>query len=193
MLLLFAVSYIVIFAAVLLSTPVHALLNGALGGLNFIIPIFWPFQALVNLFLPLAQWGNSPMFYLLPVPGFFLMYYLIDWMEDHFKFGETEKKYFPLVFWLLAIVSYFLVLMWYFHNMYQLSLSANPALVEQEVSFWIYMFGGTLKDGAYWGGSQFNFWHYLKDSPFLVFVLAAFLGWISRKFVIDIVDRKLPR
>jgi hypothetical protein len=158
-----------------------------------IIPIFWPFQALVNTFLPLAQWGNSPMFYLLPVPGFFLMYYLIDWMEDYFKFTENEKKYFPAVFWVLGVLAYFLVLIWYFHNMYQLSLSANPSLSEQEVNFWVYMFGGTLKDGSHWQGSGINLWHYFRDSPFLVFMLGAFLAWVSRKFVIDVVEARFPR
>ena len=191
-LFLFVVSYVLIYALMAVSNPAYSLLNSWLEGLNFVIPIFWPFQALLDMILPLWQWDKSPMFYLVPIPGFFLMYYLIDWMENYFKFSEREKKYFPLVFWLLVISSYFVVLMWYFHNMYQLSLAANPALVEQEVSFWTYMFGGLLKDGSYWGGSQFNFWYYFKTSAFLVFSLAAFLGWVSRKFVIDIIEGKFP-
>jgi hypothetical protein len=189
-LFLFAVSYILLFVLMAISVPAHSALMALFDGLNFILPIFWPFQALVDMFLPLWQWGNSPMYYLVPIPGFFLMYYLIDWMEGYFKFSETEKKFFPVVFWLLVISSYFLVLMWYFHNMYQLSLSANPALVEQEITFWIYMFGGIIKDGSFWVGSQFNFWYQLKNSAFLVFSLAAFLGWASRKFVTNTIEGK---
>lgn len=192
-LFLFAVSYLLLYVLMAVSLPAHGLLNSLFEGLNFILPVFWPFQALVNTFLPLGQWVNSPMYYLLPIPGFFMMYYLVDWMEDYFKFSDREKKYFPLVFWLLVVVSYFVVLLWYFHNMYQLSLGANPVLVEQEVSFWTYMFGGTLKDGSHWVGSQFNYWHYLKDSAFLVFSMAAFLGWVSRKFVIGVIERRFPR
>ena len=121
------------------------------------------------------------------------MYYLVDWMEEYFKFGEAEKKWFPVIFWVVALTAYAVVLLWYFANLYGLSLDANPQWRETGVTYAHYLFGGKLTDGSNFEGINFDYWDYLKKSQYLVFCLAAFLGWMSRKFVIDIVERRFPR
>ena len=189
---LFIVFYLVLAVGVWVSQPIYSFLDKLFADLNFIIPIFWPLQTLVNMFLPLAQW-DSPMFMLLPIPGFFFMYYLVDWMEDYFKFSEAEKKWFPVIFWIVALLAYAVVLLWYFANLYTLSLDSNPQWRELGVTYSHYLFGGKLADGSTFNGINFNYWNHLKNSPYLVFCLSAFFGWVSRKFVIEIVENKPAR
>lgn len=189
--LLFVVSYILIFLLYSFSQNIYDLLTGLIEALSSIVPIFWPLQGIVDLLLPLAVW-DSPMYYLLPIPAFFLMYYGTDWIESYFELSEFEKKAFPYVFWIVAIISYYIVLMWYYFNIYQLTLASNAILQQEGISFFTYLYGGTIR-GEVFSGLQFDFWQKFTTSPFLVFALASFLGWYMRKFVVEIVDSTIRR
>ncbi len=191
--ILFAATYLILYFGVILSVPLHGFLIDVLTAANTFLPIFWPIKSLVETILPLGKW-DSPMYFLLPIPGFFLMYYLTDWLDEFFELNDDfHNKLFVLVFWILVLAGYAISLLWYYYNFYVLTLNNYAQLKEIGLSFTQYLFGGQLSNGQTYGGTGFNYWGELKNSAYLVFCIAAFLAWISRKFVKNIIDAKIKR
>lgn len=112
----------------------------------------------------LHYWGFSLdfskfdyMFYLVPVVGFFSMYLLIEWADNYYQTKLSQNILFPVLFFVISIVAYYVVLYWYFQNFAQLQ-------GRSEVTF--------------------DFVYLLLDSAYIYFVLAALAGWASR-FILD--------
>jgi hypothetical protein len=116
----------------------------------------------LGVFTPLHDWGFTfdfgrldYMYFLLPITGFFLMYYTIPFLNNFFGDNTATKWFFPIIFFIVSLIAFFTALYFYFANIVSLS-NANVNPVE-----------------------LFDFWQQLFDSAFFVFVLSAILGWIS--------------
>lgn len=119
----------------------------------------------------LGQW-NSLMYYLMPVPGFFLAYLGLDWFDEYFNFKTTSAKgfiAFAVVFFIVAVIAYYIALVFYYQNnvfLSSLGQGQQPALFD------------TIAQAADYVNTLF--WTELKQSAYLVFALAAILGGVMR-------------
>ena len=142
---LFLVSYGILF-------PVGSA-NSAIGSAVSGIPV-------LGIFLPLPDFLKppiSPMYLLMPFAGFFLMFFLVDWVNSFFKSRAGFSPLLPIAFFALALVALYVALFWYVGN-FSL-LYGKPLTVEEANS----LFTSRLKTSAYY-----------------LFVLAGILGWVSR-------------
>jgi len=129
----------------------------------FIFIITYVILHLLSLFTPLGNWGTfkgifqfSYMYYFLPIPGFFLMYFLPPWYNKYFETNAANSPIFPLAFLAISIPAYYVALFWYYKNVADLSGIAE---------------------------FNFDFVEQLLSSAYLVFVLAGMGGWAARAFV----------
>ncbi|MBU0662805.1 hypothetical protein KJ891_05055 [Candidatus Micrarchaeota archaeon] len=117
----------------------------------------------LSIFTPLGDWGTfkgilmfNYTYYLIPIPGFFLMYFLPPWYNKYFETNTANSPFFPLAFLAISIPAYYVSLFWYYKNVADLS-----------------------------GITEFNFdfVNIFLSSAYLVFVLAGLGGWAARAFV----------
>jgi hypothetical protein len=135
----FIISYGIIF---LLSLGRDAI-GGAVAG----IPV-------LNLLLPINTF-DSPMYYLLPIVGFFFTYYIIDWANEYFETKFALSIWFPILTFVLSIFALYVSLFWLFSEV--ASFTGNPVV--------------------------FDLWRELRHSAFYFFLLASLLAWGSRKLI----------
>jgi glucan phosphoethanolaminetransferase (alkaline phosphatase superfamily) len=110
----------------------------------------------LNIFLPLPQF-NSPMYFLMPVAGFFFMFFLVDWANGFFEKKAGFSPLLPALFFGIALAAFYVAIFWYIGNYAQL---AGRALTIDEANR--------------------LFTQRLKSSGYYLFVLSALLGWASR-------------
>ncbi|MFA4907052.1 MAG: hypothetical protein WC602_02145 [archaeon] len=127
------------------------------GALSHYLKIFVLFMVSYNVLYLVSQTGliyrfDSPMLFVFPIIGFFFTYLITEFASNYFESNLKTNVYFPLLFLILCFVAYWLQLYVYIGNMSFLS-------------------GGQL--------IPFDFFSELRNSPFLVFVLAGLLGWVS--------------
>ncbi|MFH1256126.1 MAG: hypothetical protein V1494_02430 [Candidatus Diapherotrites archaeon] len=144
-----------------------------------IIVLFLVFYALLyllplifnsfNLGLSMHDWGWTGkldqldyMFFLIPISGFFFMYFLLDWVNEYFETKAAYSIWMPLLLILISVIAYYFAISCYISNAAQLS--------GQKVGYCLYF--------------DFDFLPMLLDSAFLVFVLAAVCGWASRVIIL---------
>lgn len=94
---------------------------------------------------------DSPMLFALPIIGFFMVCLICEFASGHYETNLKTNIYFPLLFVVLCFIAYWLQLYVYFGNISYLSGQSIP----------------------------FDFFGELRNSPFLVFVLAGLLGWLA--------------
>lgn len=132
-------------------------------------------------------------FYLIPIPGFFMIFLLIDWIEEFFESKFTRTIWFPLLFFVLGFIAFYIASFWYFCNIFSSSdasfcssngstqtfsfLSANAPSKNIVLNF--------LSNGLPFSGilSPFlssNIVRIFLESAFIVFLLAGILGWLSK-------------
>jgi len=139
LLFLFIISFAVLFAL--------SLGRNAIAGMVGTIPF-------LNLFLPLPAF-DSPMYYLLPIAGFFFTYYIIDWANKYFETMLALSPLFLLLIVILSLLAFYIALFW---------LAAETS-----------RFAGRPV--------EFDFWGELRQSAFYLFMLSCVLGWVSRKII----------
>ncbi len=128
----------------------------ALGSANQALSQAFSGTPILNIFLPIPQF-HSPMYLLMPVVGFFFMFFLVDWVNRFFKSRHGFSPLLPLLFFALAFIAFYIALFWYIGNY---TLLAGRTLTLDEASR---MFVGRFKASAYY-----------------LFVLSGLLGWVSR-------------
>lgn len=138
---LFVLSYGILFAL--------ASANKTIGPMVSELPI-------ANIFLPLPEL-NSPMYLLMPVAGFFFMFFLVDWANKFFEKKPGFSILLPILFLALAMAAFYIALFWYIGNYAQL---AERAITIEEINR---LFVGRFKASGYY-----------------MFVLSGLLGWVSR-------------
>ena len=137
--LLFIIFYALLYAA-------SVFLQGMAGAFGNIPVIGW--------FLPFPGW-ISPMFFVMPLAGYFIIYLLVDWVNEYFKTQQALSVVFPVVFFVAAIFAYYIALTWYA----------------------AYVAGLTGRQ------PDFDLWNYLRNSAYYLFVLGGLLGWLARYIV----------
>jgi len=147
---LFVISYLIVYALSLLSRLLVDPLQGTV--LEQVIPA-----------LKWAEWV-SPMYFLMPIVGFFFVYFAVEWAKEHFESGIPESIIFPPLFTVFFIAAFWIAV-FFFH--------LPNALAGYPVNICFpSCFGAT-------GGANLDYWHELKHSAFWLFYLAGLLGWAS--------------
>ncbi len=134
----------------------------------------------------LHSW-ESPFYFLLPVPGFFLAYIFSSKIENFLQYRNPYVYAIGIL--ILGIIAYYINLHWYYYNMYYLMIGRNPQLEKLGMNFGIYLYGGKLENGQYFNGIGFDFFNHLKNEPFIVFLLSAVLGYAAYKFKPKLISR----
>ncbi|MBN1941529.1 MAG: hypothetical protein JW772_05100 [Candidatus Diapherotrites archaeon] len=116
--------------------------------------------------LPLpAVWDNpgqpiyqtSMMHLLIPVFGFWALFFLTMWIEKFFELGKYERTALPIVFVVFCLAAFYLAVYW---------------MAAEKVA---------LSGGS--GEVAFNYWAELQNSAFYLFLVSGALGWVSLKIV----------
>jgi len=101
-------------------------------------------------------WQTSMMHLLLPIVGFWMVFFLVDWIEKYYETRHAKSIVFPIVFFLFCMGALYIAIYW-------IALENSVLSGLTEVSF--------------------NFWAELQQSAFYLFMLAGLLGWLSRAVV----------
>jgi len=145
---------------------------------TYIILFFLPaITKAINPGFALHDWGftlNPSMldytFYLMPLIGFFFIFFLIDWANDYFKTSAASSIYFPLLFVVLSFIAFYVQLYWYYSNLSSLAAAQGQTVATTEF---------------------FEFWAVLRDSAFLVFIFSGLGGWLSHKAMQSVSESAL--
>ena len=176
---LFVISYFFLYVV----GSAHSSLSQSVAG----IPI-------LNIFFPWAEF-ESYMFFLMPVAGFVFMFFLVDWLNGFLKKKAGFSPTVPAVFFVLAILAFYVAIFWYAGNYAELQSNnqvkynlyicisegqgecntlvseANKVLLDKQVMF---------DETRLLQYSPVSFPGRLKDGAYYLFVLAALFGWVSR-------------
>lgn len=113
---------------------------------------------------PLRDWEfNGGLFrmdwlaFFMPLPAFYFMYALVEWVDKEFEGRLGHSVFMPLVLFMLGLMAWYVVLFWYYKNVADLQQVATV---------------------------QFDYVARLMDSHYPYFLLACFGGWVAR-FIVD--------
>jgi len=144
-----------------------------------IIVLFIVFYA-VLYFLPYLTplhkwdfWGITRAdytFFLIPIPGFFFLYFLIDWIDKFFETESGHTPVLPLIFVILSFIAFYAQLYFYWGNFASLQGGSTKVII------WLFS-QPTATECA--GNICLDYFNYLVSSAFLVFVFAGIFGWLS--------------
>ena len=105
---------------------------------------------------------ESPMYFVMPLFGFFSIFLLVDWINDSFKTKMGFHPVFPLAFFLLSLGAFYVSLYWYIANF------ASLQGIEMSLDL-------------------VDFWGRLQTSSFMLFAWAGVFGWVAR-FVVEKIN-----
>ena len=111
---------------------------------------------IVEIFLPLPGF-TSLMYFLLPIAGFFFIFFLVEWVNKFFKGRQGFSPLLPALFFILAIIAFYVALFWYIGNYAQ--LSGRPLTIDEANSLFLTRF---------------------KSSAYYLLILGGLFGWLSR-------------
>lgn len=153
--------------------------------------VLFALQALLSGIGILGAWANNPSFYLLAIPGFFLAFFATEWIEGFFETGIVKKSWFVILILVLALLAWWMALAFYFQNNIALELKSNQTYINGgELQFSAGCKIPALAEGAKRNSTMDSFGmagclageqflDQLKNSPYLIFILAAIAGWAS--------------
>lgn len=101
-------------------------------------------------------WQISMMHLLLPLIGFWMIFFLVDWMEKFFEEKYAKSIAFPIAFFLVSLAALYVAVYW-------MAIESSVLRGLTEVSF--------------------DFWTELQQSAFYLFVIGGLFGWLSRVIV----------
>ena len=169
---LFAISYVFIYLLSLMNEPISGIITIIESWVGS-IPVLDMIPLLIKSFLPVPEF-SSPMYFLLPVVGFFTVYLMIDWINEYFKTETGFKPWLPLIFIILSMFAFYIALYWYWCNSFSMGV-ADPVTCSS---------AGSQKTAEFLSG---NFPQLLKQSAFSLFILAGTLGWLARFAIKEIL------
>ncbi|PIU21786.1 MAG: hypothetical protein COT15_00520 [Candidatus Diapherotrites archaeon CG08_land_8_20_14_0_20_34_12] len=127
---------------------------------------------ILNLIFPFAVW-DSPMYWLLPIVGFWFVYLGISWFNKEFESELATKWVFPIIYFIFSIFAFYINLFMYLIG----SVSGREII--------ICLFDcDAIRASIIQAGTQQNFivmdyWPALKASAFLPFLFAGIFAWLS--------------
>tara|TARA_Y100000310_G_C20651240_1_gene799560 strand:+ start:1142 stop:1798 length:657 start_codon:yes stop_codon:yes gene_type:complete len=174
----------------------YGLLFALASARDSLLPIFENIPIL-NIFLPFPSF-ISPMYWLVPIAGFFFMFFLVDWVNKYFKDNSGFSALLPIAFFIIALLALYISLFWYIGN-YTTLVSNND--VDYRLHICVAENGAEcqkvvaginqrLIDNGVEPGEKMvqyqlvSFRDRLQNGAYYLFVLAALLGWVSR-FALD--------
>ena len=98
---------------------------------------------------------ESPMYVIMPFFGFFAVFVLVDWINEAFETKLGLSPAFPVTFFLLALLAYYVALYWYVANF------ASLQGIEMSLDL-------------------VDFWGRLQVSAYILFLWAGVFGWVAR-------------
>lgn len=107
---------------------------------------------------------ESPMFWAMPFFGFFAVFFLVDWVNKEFETKVALSPVFPVLFFAVAFVAYYIALFWYMSNF--ASLGGTQLQLEE-------------LNQLLWGK--------IHSSAFMPFIWSGVFGWIAR-YAIEKLD-----
>lgn len=131
----------------------------------FVFVVVYIALYVLSILTPLQQWNFTFDFgsldytlFLLPVPGFFFVYFLIPWIREELAFGKTFIFSFPIILLVGGFLAFYLAAFYFFGNQAFLS---NVDL------------------------SAFNidYFDLFVKSSFIYFILAGIGGWGARMLI----------
>lgn len=132
------------------------------------------------------------LYFLIPIPGFFMMFLLIDWVEEFFSTRFTRTAWFGVFFLCLAVVAFYVAVFWYYCNGITLNMGEQSACSANGASQTIQFLSAKAPNsnillnflsGVFQPFSSIlmtNFSKLFLESAYLVFVLAGILGWLAK-------------
>lgn len=166
----------------------------------------------LSSFTGLRDWGFTLdffrldyFFFLIPIPGFFIMFFLIDWIEEFFETRFTRRPWFVVFFLLLGVLAFYIATFWYFCNLLSLndatacsSTGANntfqylSSVVDHKnamINFLSTALPGFLSS-FFSSLLKTNFVKLFLESAYIVFLLAGVLGWGAKMFYFNATEGK---
>lgn len=126
----------------------------------------------LDLFFPLSQW-DSPLYWLMPVVGFFIIYLLIDYVKKEFETSFLEKAIFPIFYFLISLLAFYVNLFFYFSSM----------VGERKIFICLFDCQNVSQQLIAAGKAQeiffLEFWPQFRASAFFPFVLAGVFAWLT--------------
>ncbi len=135
------------------------------------------------------------LYYLMPIPGFFIIFFLIDWIEDFFQTKFTRTPWFPVSFFVLGLIAFYIAIFWYFCNLLSINdasfcspagssntLNFLSAVVPSQnvlISFLSTSLPGFLS-GFFSSLLSTNFVKFFIESAYIIFLLAGIFGWAAK-------------
>lgn len=116
----------------------------------------WPFELLS------VPGFRSPMFWVMPLFGFFLLFFAMGWVKKNIETKYSVNIVYPIMllfFVFLSLMAFYLAVYWYVANFAAMQgVEMTPELVD--------------------------FWGKLHGNAYLLFFWGGIFGWISR-FVVE--------
>lgn len=141
--------------------------------LIFLFAFFYIVLVLLWKFTDFFDWNNDPMFWIMPIAGFFLVYLVIDYIDNMFDINFSHTIFFPLAFFALCLISFYIVLVWHLGNGLVLQGAPLSTLFDELNKDWFK-----------------RYFEYLRDSAFIIFALSGVFGWLSHVIMEKISSKK---
>jgi len=117
----------------------------------------------LQLFLIIPEF-DSLMFWAMSLFGFFAVFFLVDWVNKEFETKLALNPFFPVIFFAVAFIAYYIALFWYMSNF--ATLSGSQLQIEE-------------LNELLWGR--------IHSSAFMPFMWFGVFGWIAR-YAIERID-----
>jgi len=155
-------------------------LNVASGMVNSI-----PFlNVWLSLFFTVPDPLYSPMFFVMPIAGFFFIFFIIDWANRYFNTKHALNPIFILLFFFLCFFAFYVALFWYNNNYAEMANQKLLICVSDNI-------GGPfatcnditnslIEQGKFNEFMIVDFWQRLHGNAFMLFAWAGVFGWVTR-------------
>ena len=163
---LFGISYVFIYVLSIMSEPLQNIVSTVDSWLAP-IPVLNTFSFFLNSIIPLPAFTSS-MYWLLPIAGFFTIYFIADWINDYFKKELGHSPWIPLVFIILCFAAFYIASFWYWCNGFSMQsepISACNSTGSQRAAE---LLANTFTD-------------LFRDSSFNGFMIGGLLGWLASR------------
>ena len=112
-------------------------------------------------------------FFLIPIPAFFFLYFLVDWIDEFFETELAHTPILPLIFVMLSFLAFYAQLYFYWGNFAYLQ---NQQGGNVRVIIWLFTQPAATECSA---NICLDYFNLLNASAFLVFVFAGIFGWLA--------------
>ena len=146
---------------------------------------------ILNLVAVLPEF-ESPMFWLMPVVGFFVIFLLVDWVNQYFETEKALSVWFPLLLVMIGFLAFSVSLYFYYGNFAAMKSNEQQSFIPylcyahpDDCGAIVNEFNasGQESDGRQLFYVNVPFWGKLRSSAYYLFLLAGICGWLSRYVV----------